>query len=551
MIEENSIQTLKQRLDIVDVVGNYLELKRSGASLKAVCPFHDDTTPSLHVSSSKQIYHCFACGAGGDSIKFVMEYEKLSYPEAIEKLASMYNFSLTYTSTPSQNITQKPVLELLNNFFIKSLQQNEQAKNYLAQRGISEQSIQAFQIGYAPSSYESLQYLKANGINVQDGQKVGVLDIGQNGVYARFVQRITFSIYSPHGKMVGFGGRTITNHPAKYINSPQTYLFNKSRLLYGYHLAKQSILKTQCMIVTEGYLDVIMLHQAGFSNTVATLGTALTQDHLPLISRLGCKLILAYDGDEAGINAAFKASFMLSLHVIEGGVVIFNDNLDPADMVKNNQIQKLKQLFANPKPFVQFTLERIALKYNLFEPTQQQFALNECTQYLKSLPKIIASSYEGFLANILHVKQNLVHVKTQKQEYKKQNEKKFEDFVELSIIKTLLQTPYLIDTFLDTIDPRMFKTHFYELNLLLQNNLEHASLRRIIMWNDIKTFNEEELLKSLINIMILFYQQELIKIKQRKDLDYKHKSFYLNKIQNILFKLKKGELVPYESFGTI
>lgn len=551
MIEENSIQTLKQRLDIVDVVGNYLELKRSGASLKAVCPFHDDTTPSLHVSSSKQIYHCFACGAGGDSIKFVMEYEKLSYPEAIEKLASMYNFSLTYTSTPSQNITQKPVLELLNNFFIKSLQQNEQAKNYLAQRGISEQSIQAFQIGYAPSSYESLQYLKANGINVQDGQKVGVLDIGQNGVYARFVQRITFSIYSPHGKMVGFGGRSITNHPAKYINSPQTYLFNKSRLLYGYHLAKQSILKTQCMIVTEGYLDVIMLHQAGFSNTVATLGTALTQDHLPLISRLGCKLILAYDGDEAGINAAFKASFMLSLHVIEGGVVIFNDNLDPADMVKNNQIQKLKQLFANPKPFVQFTLERIALKYNLFEPTQQQFALNECTQYLKSLPKIIASSYEGFLANILHVKQNLVHVKTQKQEYKKQNEKKFEDFVELSIIKTLLQTPYLIDTFLDTIDPRMFKTHFYELNLLLQNNLEHASLRRIIMWNDIKTFNEEELLKSLINIMILFYQQELIKIKQRKDLDYKHKSFYLNKIQNILFKLKKGELVPYESFGTI
>lgn len=551
MIEENSIQTLKQRLDIVDVVGNYLELKRSGASLKAVCPFHDDTTPSLHVSSSKQIYHCFACGAGGDSIKFVMEYEKLSYPEAIEKLASMYNFSLTYTSTPSQNITQKPVLELLNNFFIKSLQQNEQAKNYLAQRGISEQSIQAFQIGYAPSSYESLQYLKANGINVQDGQKVGVLDIGQNGVYARFVQRITFSIYSPHGKMVGFGGRSITNHPAKYINSPQTYLFNKSRLLYGYHLAKQSILKTQCMIVTEGYLDVIMLHQAGFSNTVATLGTALTQDHLPLISRLGCKLILAYDGDEAGINAAFKASFMLSLHVIEGGVVIFNDNLDPADMVKNNQIQKLKQLFANPKPFVQFTLERIALKYNLFEPTQQQFALNECTQYLKSLPKIIASSYEGFLANILHVKQNLVHVKTQKQEYKKQNEKKFEDFVELSIIKTLLQTPYLIDTFLDTIDPRMFKTHFYELNLLLQNNLEHASLRRIIMWNDIKTFSEEELLKSLINIMILFYQQELIKIKQRKDLDYKHKSFYLNKIQNILFKLKKGELVPYESFGTI
>ncbi len=551
MIENSSIENLKQRLDIVDVVGHYLELKRSGTSLKAVCPFHDDTTPSLHVSSVRQMYHCFSCGAGGDSITFVMEFEKLTYPEAIERLANMYNFSLTYAKGDKNIGEKKKILELLNSYFQQNLLSNHTAKEYLLQRGISEQNIKKFQIGYAPSSHESLSYMQNSGITINDAKEVGVADVGENGrAYSRFIERITFPIHSPNGQLVGFGGRTISGHNAKYVNSPQTKLFNKSRLLYGYTHARQSIFKQNSIIIAEGYLDVIMLHQAGFTNAVATLGTALTNEHIPLISRGEPKVILSYDGDEAGVNAAFKASKMLSLHSIDGGVVIFEGGVDPADMVKNAQIAKLKNLFSKPKPFVLFCLEEIVKSFDINEPMQKQKALQEASIYLKSLPNVVASSYSGILANMLHVKENLIHVSSQNRQTQNNKAKKFEDFTELSIIKTLLQNSHLIDILLDTIDPRMFRTHYDELYLLLQNQLDNPALRRILLWEDIKIYSEDELNKSLLNLMMLHYQEELKKLKTQTNLDFTQKSFYMRKIQGKIQKLKNGEMVEYESFST-
>lgn len=552
MIEQNSIENLKQRLDIVDVVGHYLELKRSGASFKTVCPFHDDTNPSLHVSPAKQIFHCFVCGAGGDAITFVMDYEKLSYPEAIEKLASIYNFSLTYTQNDENLNNQKKTLDMLNLYYKKCLSENQIAKAYLKNRGIFNSSIEKFSIGYAGESFSTLSFLKNSGITISEAKDVGVADIGEKGkAYAKFIQRITFPIHAQNGKLVGFGGRTISNHPAKYINSPQTKLFNKSRLLYGYDKAKQDILKQNSIIITEGYLDVIMLHQAGFTNTVATLGTALTNEHIPLISRGEPKVILSYDGDMAGITAAFKASKMLSLHSIEGGVVIFKDGVDPADMVQAGENEKLSKLFSNPKPFVEFCLEEIVKKFNIHEPLQKQKALYECQIYLKDLPKIVSSSYGGLLANMLGIKENMVKLSSSQTKTIQNNPKKFEDFQELSIIKTILQTPGLIDTVLDTIEPSMFRVHFEEISLLLNNNTQNPMLRRILMWEDVKTFNEHELKNALLNILVSFYQEELKKVKSKQNLSYEDKSFFIQKIQNILFKLKKGELVSYESFSTI
>ncbi len=552
MIDNSSIENLKQRLDIVDVVGHYLELKRSGASLKAVCPFHDDTSPSLHVSPSKQIYHCFSCGAGGDSIKFVMEYEKLSYPEAIEKLANIYNFSLSYTRGDNSFGEQKKILENLNLQFQKNLNHQERAKKYLHERGIFSSSKEKFEIGYALSSANTLSYLQNSGVTIAEAKEVGIADLGEDGrAYARFIERITFPIYSPNGRLVGFGGRTISNHPAKYVNSPQTKLFNKSKLLYGYHLARQSIFKEKAIIITEGYLDVIMLHQAGFLNSVATLGTALTKEHIPLISKGEPKVILSYDGDEAGVNAAFKASKMLSIHSIDGGVVLFNDGLDPADMVKNGKTQELAGYFRKPKPFVEFCIEYIVKSFDINDPMQKQKALNEASQYLKSLPNIIASSYQGILANMLHVKENLVHVNRQKSQKKENSPREFVDFQELGIIKTILQNPHLIDMVLDAVEPSMFKTHYSEFNLLLSNNIDNANLRKILLWEDVKIFDEENLREALLNLMRLHYIQELKKIKDKKNLDFTKKSFLIRKIQDKIFKLKKGEMVEYESFSSI
>jgi len=232
MITKESIENLKSHLDVVDIVSQFIEIKKSGANFKACCPFHGESTPSFVISPAKQIYHCFGCGAGGDSIKFVMEHEKLSYPEALEKLSSMYNVTLEY-----DNINQKKqdikILEDTNQFYQKLFVNNAVAKEYIHSRGISEFSVEKFEIGYAPKSHDTINYLKSNHYNLPEAIELGVIDTGQNGLYSRFIERITFPIYGINGKMVGFGGRTITGHNAKYINSPQTKLFNKSRLLYS------------------------------------------------------------------------------------------------------------------------------------------------------------------------------------------------------------------------------------------------------------------------------------------------------------------------------
>ncbi|MEJ2373422.1 MAG: DNA primase, partial [Sulfurimonas sp.] len=286
MISQDSIEALKARLDVVDVVGSYVELKKAGANFKAPCPFHDEKTASFVVSPSKQIYHCFGCGAGGDSIKFVMEYEKLNYPEAIEKLASQYNFTLTYTDS-KDNKPRSQLMEKLNEWYQNLLSHNQTAMSYIHERGIYESSIEKFGIGYAPKSHETINYLQSQQFNIAEGIEFGVVghDPDRGQTFARFIERITFPIHSANGSIVGFGGRTITGHNAKYVNSPETKYFNKSRLLYAYNIAKQAVFKKAEIIITEGYLDVIMLHQAGFDNAVATLGTALTNEHLPLLRK--------------------------------------------------------------------------------------------------------------------------------------------------------------------------------------------------------------------------------------------------------------------------
>ncbi|MDR0666880.1 MAG: DNA primase [Campylobacteraceae bacterium] len=550
MIDQSSIETLKQRIDIVDIIGSYLELKRSGANFKAVCPFHNDTTPSLHVSPSKQIYHCFACGAGGDAIKFVMEYEKINYPEAIEKIALMNNFALTYTTSTNEKKPDKKLLEQLNLFFTQNLDKTPQASSYLSQRGIGQSSIQKFEIGYAPASYATLNFLKQRAFTSKEAIEAGVTGVNENGSeYARFIERITFPIYSPSGRIVGFGGRTITNHPSKYINSPQSKIFNKSRLLYGYHLARESIMRGKKIIVCEGYLDVIMLHQAGFNEAVATLGTALTNEHLPLITRGEPKVVLSYDGDNAGVEAAFKAAKLLSSHNIEGGVVLFGDGMDPADMVQKGMADELNALYNSPKEFIEFCLEHIAGKYNLKNAHEKQKALEEAIAYLRTLQNTLAQSYIGMLSSMLNIKSNLIVLGTKKPLRQNSAANGFEDMLELSIIKTLLVQPFLIDIVLDTIDVSMFKVHMEELSLLLEGEKEHPFLRKLLLLDEIKVYEESELIGAMIPFLYAFYEEKLEKVKRSAQLDFKKKSFLLRKIRDIITRLKKGELVPYESFS--
>jgi DNA primase len=542
MIRKESIENLKNHLDVVDVISQFLELKKTGANFKACCPFHGETTPSFVVSPAKQIYHCFGCGVGGDSIKFVMEYEKLSYPETIEKLASMYNFNLDYDDSTEKKQDTK-ILEEVNKYYQKLFVNNENVKEYIHKRGISEFSIEKFEIGYAPVSADTINFLKSNHYNLNDAIELGVIDNGTNGLYSRFIERITFPIYSISAKLVGFGGRTITGHNAKYVNSPQTKLFNKSRLLYGYHLAKEQIYKKNQIIVCEGYLDVIMLHQAGFNTAVATLGTALTTEHLPLLRRGEPKVILAYDGDKAGLAAAFKASVMLSQSEFEGGVIIFADGLDPADMVNNGRVNELNEIFSNPISFIPYAIDYIISKYDINDPNQKQKALSETNEFLKSLSLLNQDEYKRYLAQRLNIRENLVKISSNKQRAFEPNLTKI-DIAELCIIKSILEKPKRLDSVLDIVDASMFEIHRNEFELLL-TDIENISLNSIVLNEKLENYDDERLNQELLTLVYKFYTNKLTAISYDKSLDFKQKANLIRKIKDNIYQLKLGKLVSY------
>jgi DNA primase len=521
MITKDSIENLKNHLDVVDVISQFLEIKKSGANFKACCPFHGEKTPSFVISPTKQIYHCFGCGVGGDAIKFVMEYEKLAYPEAIEKLASMYNISLSYENSTQPKQDTK-VLQEINQYYQKLFISNATAKEYIVSRGISEFSIEKFEIGYAPSSLQTINYIKDNFLNLGDAKELGVIDSGENGLYARFIERITFPIYALNGSIVGFGGRTITGHNAKYVNSPQTKLFNKSRLLYGYHLAKESIYKRKEIIITEGYLDVIMLHQAGFENSVATLGTALTQDHLPLLRRGEPKVIVAYDGDGAGLNAAYKAALMLSGGNFEGGVVIFAQGVDPADMVKANKIQELSAIFEHPKPFIPFVIDYLIAKYDLHDPQNKQKALEETNDFLKTLNPIFQDEYKRYLASRLNVNEKFIKVQHQKVQNSNNIQLMKIDIAELCIIKSIADKPNRLEMVLDLIDASMFEYHRSEFEMLLHDK-ENPKLIGILLNEQLETYDDERLSNELRVLLIKFYEKKLHAIRYEESLAHNEK----------------------------
>ena len=552
MIEEASIERLKTSIDIVDVIGSYIELKKSGANFKANCPFHGEKTPSFVVSPQKQIFHCFGCGVGGDSVKFVMEIEKLSYPEAIEKLASNYNIPLQYSKGRGSLNDEKRVLELLEQWYKKNLSQNQDAHKYLTDRGIEERFIEHFEIGYVGSGQSVIEYLKANQIPLPKAVDAGVIAVGERGeYYARLTDRVIFPIYNASGSIVGFGGRTLGNHPAKYINSPQTKLFNKSRLLYGYNLAKRDIYDKGRVIVTEGYLDVIMLHQAGYTTAVATLGTALTSEHLPILRKGEPKIILAYDGDKAGQAAALKASKLLSANGFEGSVVLFPEGKDPADMVSGGDREGLKNLLENGVDLAIFVIEQIKNSFDINNPYQKQNAIAEVNNYLNTLKPIVREAYAIEAARIFASPIAYFKAKRGKEQIPQapqgQNMQLPKDPAWEAILKKLLETPSLVDELLDVVDFYFARGYEDAFRALAGGNFEHPILRGIEVDENIPLLSDEEFKAQVLKELEIFYKQKLKSLMADRNLDYKRKSFLIRKIKtDILPRIKKGEMVSFE-----
>ena len=549
MIDNASIESLKNSIDIIDVVGSFIELRKAGANYKANCPFHGEKTPSFVVSPSKQIYHCFGCGVGGDSIKFVMELEKLSYPEAIEKLASMHNFSLTYTKGSSDYSDAKRVLEAIGQWYVKNLNQNTTAKQYLLDRGVSQASIERFEIGYVPGGQQVMQFLTSALLPLPKASEAGIIAQSENGqgYYARLVERITFPIYSASASIVGFGGRTITNHPAKYINSPQTKLFNKSRLLYGYHLAKESIYKNKKIIICEGYLDVVMFHQAGFTEAVAGMGTALTTEHLPMLRKGDPKVILAYDGDKAGVAAALKAAQMLSVGGFDGGVVLFPDGQDPADLIAKGQSDAVAKLLREAKPLIPFVLEKIVSQYDLRDPRAKEAGFGAVKQYIDTLTPIIKDAYIPTAATLLGLSPSFFGAQARPERARDNFTQKRDDVAQLSILKTLIEYPALIDNVLAVLDVNMFGQYAGLFSALINGEHENSGLVGLSVDESFEVMDETELNNVLRNFLIKHYDMKLKSVASSQQIPFEKKSYLIRKIRtDIIPRLKKGELVAYD-----
>lgn len=570
MISKTSIDNLKNQIDIVDIISSFIELKKSGANFKACCPFHGEDTPSFTVSPTKQIYHCFGCSNGGDAIKFVMEYEKLSYPEAIEKIAAITNFNLEYDNNDSQALNTS-ILDAINNYYQDNLLNNQNAIQYLYSRGITKESINKFQIGYAPSSNDTINYLKSNFFDLNMAKELGIIDSGSNGLYARFIERITFPIFLQSGKLVGFGGRTISGHNAKYVNSPSSKLFNKSALLFGYNLARESIYQSKEIIITEGYLDVVMLHQAGFINSVATLGTALTSQHIPLLKKSDAKVILGYDGDKAGMEAAYKASILLAQNDFVGGVVIFQNAHDPADYVKEGRVDELKSLLLSPKTngvqfprkyFVEFALDYIVkdnlgnYRFDINRPEEKQKILAKIEEFLSTLKPVMAEEFKGYAAHLINLHPKYIKTtlgvssktqktNTQKNNYKTPNSPQNEmvDITEILILQGILNYPDKKNIILTALDSSMFQKHKEEFEYLLNEDTD--KLTSIIARTELQTLTLKEYQIQLCDFLLNYYKKQFELISLDKTLTFKEKSTVTKEFRIIEQRLKGRNLLPY------
>ncbi|WP_033738786.1 DNA primase [Helicobacter pylori] len=557
MILKSSVDRLLQVADIVEVVSSYVDLRKSGSNYMACCPFHEERSASFSVNQIKGFYHCFGCGASGDSIQFVMEFEKLSFVEALEKLARRFNVALEYDKGVYYDHKEDyHLLEMVSSLYQEELFNAPFFLDYLQKRGLKLESIKAFKLGLCTNRiYHGIEN---KNLNKDKLLELGVLGKNDNDqkTYLRFLDRIMFPIYNPSAQVVGFGGRTLKEKAAKYINSPQNKLFDKSSLLYGYHLAKESIYKQKQVIVTEGYLDVILLHQAGFKNAIATLGTALTPSHLPLLKKGEPEILLSYDGDKAGRNAAYKASLMLAKEQRKGGVILFENNLDPADMIANNQIETLKDWLSRPIAFIEFVLRHMASSYALDDPLEKDKALKEMLGFLKNFSLLLQSEYKPLIAALLQVPSHVLGIKERSsfQPFYAKTEKfnhsqKFMhvsntlslEFLEKLVIRYLLEDRSLLDLAVGYIHSGVFLHKKQEFDALCQEKLDDPKLVALLL--DANLPLKQGGFEKELRLLILRYFERQLKEIPKSALSFSEKMIALKKARQAIIKLKQGELV--------
>ena len=398
------LDELAARNPIEEVVGQYVSLKRSGANMFGLCPFHGEKTASFSVAPDKGIYYCFGCHKGGNAVNFMMEIEGLSYPDAVRSLAKRVGMEVPDDEQYQSKYRQQERLWALHKeaarFFHAKLNAPEGAAalQYALGRGMPKSTIINFGIGYAPDTWSSLtDYLRKKGYTDQELRDSGLVTVSKkNGnLFDRFRDRLMFPIIDVRGNVIGFGGRIIKNDPnaAKYLNSPETLIFNKRKNLFGLNLAKKS--KAGSLILVEGNIDVVALHQYGFDNAIASLGTSLTEEQAALMTRYAEQVILIYDGDKAGQNATQRAIPILEKAGLQVKVLQLKDAKDPDEFLKKFGADRFKLLLEDSSNRVEYQLNAIAKKYDIREDDQKVKFINEAAEFLSTLPNAVQREVYG------------------------------------------------------------------------------------------------------------------------------------------------------------
>ena len=407
MIKKETIDKILETARVEEVVGDFVHLKKRGSSMIGLCPFHGEKTPSFHVSPSKGIYKCFGCGKGGDSVRFIMEHEKYSYPEALKYVARKYNIEVEETEvTPEfkEEQDRRESLYIVSNyaaqFFSEKMWESDEGKtiglSYFKERGFREDIIKKFELGYSPDDWTALlDAAVANGYQQSFLEDVGlVVKNDQGRIYDRFRGRVMFPIHNFTGRIIGFGGRTLKTDKAvpKYVNSPESDIYHKSNVLYGLFQAKKAIRDLDNCYLVEGYADVLSVQQAGVENVVASSGTSLTVEQIRLISRFTKSITILYDGDAAGIKASLRGLDMILEEGLDVKVVLFPDGHDPDSYIQQLGASAFKtHVEKNQKDFIFYKTE-ILLKDAGNDPIKKAGVIREVVESIAKIPDAIKAS---------------------------------------------------------------------------------------------------------------------------------------------------------------
>lgn len=391
---DDIIEEVRMKNDIVDVVSQYVKLNRRGSTYFGLCPFHNEKTPSFSVTPSKQMYYCFGCGAGGNVFNFVMEYENYTFGEALQHLADRAGVQLPkieYSREAKRKAERRAVLLEINRlaarYFYYQLRREtgKQAYAYLTGRGLSEETIKKFGLGYSDKYSDDLyKFLKSKNYSDDLLRDSGLFNVDERrGMYDKFWNRVIFPIMDVNGRVIGFGGRVMGDGKPKYLNSPETTIFDKSRNLYGLNVARTT--RKNYLILCEGYMDVISMHQAGFTNAVASLGTALTSGHASLLKRYTQEVLLLYDSDEAGVKAALRAIPILREAGLTSRVVNLRPHKDPDEFIKALGAEEFEKRLEQATDSFMFRVHMAEREFSMEDPQGQNRFFERCAQMLLEL----------------------------------------------------------------------------------------------------------------------------------------------------------------------